>query len=79
MRMVKGSEIRQFIFTFRLNIVLHDSYQEDEFVTEIDEWKQKVPSNYVKSFIWQSFIERVGGTNCILEELHHMNLKFDYS
>ena len=27
---------------FRWNIVLHDSYQANEIVTEIEEWKQKV-------------------------------------
>ena len=47
MMRVKGSERRQF-FIFRLNSVLYDSYQVDETVMEIKEWKQKVPSNYVK-------------------------------
>ena len=47
---VKGSERRPFIFIFRLNIVLRDSYQADEIVMEIKEWKQKVPSDSVKSF-----------------------------
>ena len=28
---------------FWSNIVLHDSYQADEIVIEIEEWKQKVP------------------------------------
>ena len=46
-----GSERRPFIFIFRLNIVLRNSYQADEFVIEIEEWKQKVPDDYVKSFI----------------------------
>ena len=32
------------------NIVLHNSYQADEIVMEIEEWKQKVPDDYVKSF-----------------------------
>ena len=36
---------------FILNAVLRDSYQADEIVMEIEEWKQKVPGNYVKSFI----------------------------
>ena len=49
MMRVKGSERRQF-FIFRLNSVLYDSYQVDETVMEIKEWKQKVPSNYVKTF-----------------------------
>ena len=38
------------IFFFGLNIVLHNSYQADEIVMEIIEWKQKVPDGYVKSF-----------------------------
>ena len=37
-------------FVFRLNIVLRNSYQADEIVMEIEEWKQKVPSDSVKSF-----------------------------
>ena len=41
---LKGSERRPF-FIFRLNIVLHDSYQVDEM-----EWKQTVPGDYVKNF-----------------------------
>ena len=47
---VEGSERRPFVFIFRLNIVLHDSYQADETVMEIKELKQKVPDGYVKSF-----------------------------
>ena len=47
---VKGLKRRPFIFIFRLNIVLHDSYQTDEIVMEIEEWKQKVPGEYAKSF-----------------------------
>ena len=35
---------------FRRNIVLHGSYQADEIVIEIEEWKQKVPVVCVKSF-----------------------------
>ena len=34
----------------RLNIVQRDSYQADEIVMEIEEWKQKVADDYVKSF-----------------------------
>ena len=41
MTRVKGSERRPCIFIFRLNIVLHDSYQVDKFVMEIEEWKYK--------------------------------------
>ena len=44
-------EMRPFILIFRLNIVLRDSYQTDEIVMEIEEWKQNVPDDYVKSFI----------------------------
>ena len=38
----------------RENIVLHDSYQADETVTEIEEWKQKV-------------IKCVGDISCIFK------------
>ena len=37
-------------FIFRLSIVLHDSYQADEIIMEIKEWKQKVQGDYAKSF-----------------------------
>ena len=47
---VKGSERRLFIFIFRLNIAMCDSYQADETVMKIEEWKQKVPDDYVKNF-----------------------------
>ena len=47
---VKGSERRPFIFISRLNIVQHDSYQADEIVMEIEEWKQKFADDCVKSF-----------------------------
>ena len=50
MMRVKGSERRPFAFIFRLNIVLRNSYQADEIAMEIEEWKQKVPSDSVKSF-----------------------------
>ena len=50
MMRVKGSERRPFVFIFRLNIALRDSYQADEIVMEIEEWKQKVPSDSVESF-----------------------------
>ena len=50
MIMVEGSERRPFVFISRLNIVQHDSYQADEIVMEIEEWKQKVADDYVKSF-----------------------------
>ena len=46
---VKGSE-RRLIFISGLNIVRHDSYQADKIVMEIEEWKQKVADDYVKSF-----------------------------
>ena len=38
---VKQSERRPFIFIFRWNIVLHDSYKVDEIFMEIEEWKYK--------------------------------------
>ena len=47
MTRAKGSERRPFIFIFRLNIALHDSYQADEIIMKIEEWKQNVPGNYV--------------------------------
>ena len=47
---VKRSERRTFIFISRLNIVQSDSYQADEIVVEIKEWKQKVVDDYVKIF-----------------------------
>ena len=37
-------------FVMTRNIVLHDSYQTDKIVIEIEEWKQKVPGVCVKSF-----------------------------
>ena len=37
----KGKGVKPFIFIFRLNIVLRDSYQADEIVMEIEEWKKK--------------------------------------
>ena len=50
MTRVKWSERRPFIFIFRLNIGLHDSYQADEIVMATEKWKHKVPDDYVKSF-----------------------------
>ena len=47
---VNGSERRPFILIFRLIIVLCDSDQTDEIVMEIEELKQKVPDDYLKSF-----------------------------
>ena len=47
---VKRSERRPFIFICRLNIVQRDSYQADEVVMEIKEWKQKVANEYIKNF-----------------------------
>ena len=47
---VKESERRPFIFISRLNIVQRDSYQADEIIMKIEEWKQKVPDGYVNSF-----------------------------
>ena len=50
MMRVQGSERRPFIFISRLNIVQLDSDQADEIAMEIEEWKQKVADDYVKSF-----------------------------
>ena len=47
---VKVSERRPFIFISSLNIVQRDSYQADEIAMEIEERKQKVADDYVKSF-----------------------------
>ena len=47
---VKRSEKRTFIFIFRFTIVLCNSYQADEIVMKIVDWKQKVPDDCVKSF-----------------------------
>ena len=46
---VKLSERRPFIFISRLNIVQRDSYQADDIIMEIEEWKQKVVEDCVKS------------------------------
>ena len=48
---VKGSERRPFIFIFRLNIVLRDSYQADEIVMEIEEWKKKFQTIMSKALV----------------------------
>ena len=47
----KGVTEETIFLIFRWNIVLHDSYQADEIVTEIEEWKQKYLGVYVKRFI----------------------------
>ena len=47
---VKGSKRRPLIFISRFNIVRRDSCQADGIVIEIEEWKQKVAEDYVKSF-----------------------------
>ena len=46
---VKGSERKPFIFISRLNVVQQGSYQADEIVMQIEEWKQ-VAGDYVKTF-----------------------------
>ena len=48
---VKGLERTPFVLIFRLNVVLRDSYQAEEIVIEIEEWKQKGPDDYVKRFV----------------------------
>ena len=68
MMRVKGSERRPFISIFRLNIVLNDSYEADEIVMEIEEWKQKVPDDHVKSFSRVLLsVKCVEDINCILK------------
>ena len=64
----EDKEVREktIFLIFRWNVVVHDSYQADEIVTEIEEWKQKV-------------VKCVGDIICILKKLYYMNLKFDYS
>ena len=62
----KGVGEETIFLIFRRNILLHNSYQADEIVTEIEEWKQKV-------------IKCVGDISCILKKLYYMNIKFDYS
>ena len=47
---VKGSERKPLIFISKLNVVQRDSYQADEIFMEIEEWKQKVAGDYIKSF-----------------------------
>ena len=73
----KGVREETIFLNFRWNIVLHDSYQADEIVTEIEEWKQKVLGVCVESF--SRILRCVGGISFILEKLYYMNLKFDYS
>ena len=65
---VKGSERRPFIFISRLNIVQRDSYQADEIIMEIEEWK------YVKSFsrVLLDVLD-IGDINSILKKLYYMN------
>ena len=40
MTMVRWLERAPFIFVFKLNVVLQNSYQADEIVKEIEEWKR---------------------------------------
>ena len=49
MMMIKRSEGRPFNLNFRLNIALHYSYQAEEIVMGIEEWKKKLLDDYVKS------------------------------
>ena len=49
MMMIKGSEGRPFNLNFRMNIALHYSYQAEEIVMGIEEWKKKLLDDYVKS------------------------------
>ena len=50
----KGVREETIILIFRRNIVVHNSYEADEIVTEIEEWKQKV-------------VKCVGDISCILK------------
>ena len=50
MMRVKRTERRPFIFIFNLNIVPLSLYHTDKILMEIEEWKQKIPDDYVKSF-----------------------------
>ena len=75
MMRIKEAERRPFFLIFRWNVVVHYSYQADEIVTEIEEWKQKVLSVCVKSF--SRVLKCVGDISCTLEKLYYMNPKFD--
>ena len=77
MMRIKESERETIFLIFRWYIVLHSSYQADEIVTEIEEWKQKVLGICVESF--SRVLKCVGDISCILEKLYYMNLKLDYS
>ena len=63
----KGVREETFFLIFRWNFVLHDSYQPDEILKEIEEWKQRVPGVCQK--LYQSFIECVGNISFILKNL----------
>ena len=73
----KGVRKDTIFLIFRLNFVLHDPYQADEIVTEIEEWKQKVSGVSVKSFL--RVLLSVLEISCILKKLYYMNFKVDYS
>ena len=53
---VKSLEGRSFIFIFKLNTVLSNSYQVDEIVMDIEEWKQKVPDDFCRVLLGLSEI-----------------------
>ena len=63
----KGARGETIVLIFTWNIVLHDSSQGDEIVTEIEEWKQKLLSVCVKSF--GRVLKCVGGISCYLKKL----------
>ena len=65
-----------FSLIFRLNTVLHNSYQAHEIVMEIEKWQQKVPDDYIKALAEFYCVRDI---NCILKKLYYMNLQFDYS
>ena len=70
----KGVREETIFLIFRWNIVLHDSYQADEIVIEIEEWKHKVPGACVKSFsrVLLSVLRHH------LKTLYYVNRNFDY-
>ena len=63
----KGARVQTIVLIFTWNIVLHDSSQAYEIVTEIEEWKQKVLGVRVKSF--SRVLKCAGGISCILKKL----------
>ena len=63
----KGARGETIVLIFTWNIVLHDSPQAYEIMTEIEEWKQKVLGVCVKSL--SRVLKCAGGISCILKKL----------